>query len=371
MDFEPSDEQAMLREVSRSALRSRASSQHVRAAAGAWRDTGLWRTGTDLGWPGLAVPEDLGGAGQGLAELIVVAEELGRAVAPGPFVSSAVVAAALAGGSTDERSRKALDGLVDGTTAAAWALAEPRGAWRPKTVRSRVVRDGDDYLLNGHKSAVQDADSADWVLVTALLDAAPVSFLVERDAPGVSVRRQQVLDLSRTFHTVTLENVRVPSAGLVANESLTGRLSDAVVVLTAADALGAAERLLEMTLDHVKTRHQFGRAIGSFQAVKHKCADMLMNIRAARAAVSYAAMAWDARGHDAALAADVAKAFTSETMGRIAGEALQSHGGTGFTWEHDLHLYLRRIKTDEVLAGDASAHQERICAALLDERAAA
>ncbi len=370
MDFQPSDEQAMLRDVSRSALKSHASPEQVRAMAGDGLADGgeLWRTGSELGWTGLALPEEFGGSEQGVVELGIVAEELGRAVAPGAFVPSAVVGLAVVRDGSAGLQAQVLPGLADGSASATWALAESGEGWAVRSVAAKAVRDGDSFVLSGRKTAVQDAGSADWLLVTVRLDGEPASFLVERNAPGVTVRRQRVIDETRAFYQVAFDQVQVPATRLLGGPAQARWLGDAAAVLTAADALGAAERLLETTVEYVKVRKQFDRPIGSFQAVKHKCADMLMRVQAARAAVQYAAMALDAADPDAARAAAVAKSYASTAMSEVAGEALQTHGGIGFTWEHDLHLYLRRIKTDEALYGDAAVHQERLVELLLAER---
>lgn len=364
----------MLRDVSRSALKSHATPEHVRAMGGDIFSGGgeLWRLGTELGWPGLMVPEAQGGAGQGLTELCVVAEELGRAAAPGPFVPSSLVGLALARSGTAVVRSRVLPALADGSASAAWAFAEPGGGCTPDALTTTAVGDGDTYVLDGRKTSVQDAGAAGWLLVTARLDDRPASFLVEAGTAGVSVRRQQVIDETRAFYEVRLERVRIPADRLMGGGPDGVRaLYDAAITLTAADALGAAEALLEMTVEYVKVRRQFDRAIGSFQAVKHKCATMLMQVHGARAAVHYAAMALDADEPGASQAASVAKSFASEGMSRVAGEALQTHGGIGFTWEHDLHLYLRRVKTDEALYGDSAEHRERLCALLLANRAEA
>ena len=374
MDFEFSDEQAMLREVFRDTLRDHSSPEKVRAIAdgGLDVDPKLWSLGAELGWTGLAIPEQYGGAGQGLVELCIAAEELGRAITPGPFITTSLVGLAVARHGSAELQAEVLPGLADGSTPATWALAEPRRGWAPESIQATAVLEGDTVLLNGRKTAVQDAGSAAWLLVLAVLDGEPTSFLVERTAGGMATRRQKVLDQTRSLYEVRLENVRVPAARRLAGGAEQVRwLSDAAAVLTSADSLGVGERLLEMTVDYVNVRVQFDRPIGSFQAVKHKCSDMLMLVRGVRAATYYAAMAFDAGTPDASRAASVAKAFSSEAMSRVAGEALQTHGGIGFTWEHDLHLYLRRAKTDEALYGDAAVHQRRLCSLLAAEGAGA
>lgn len=368
MDFELSSEQTTLREISRQVLGKHCSSEQVRALADQDQDVPgeLWRAGSELGWTGLAVPEQHGGAGQGLVELCLAAEEIGRAAAPGPFLPTALVGLAVARYGAVDLQDTVLSDLAEATTSATWALAEPGGSWHPRSVRTEAVRDRGEIRLNGRKVAVQDAGSATWLLVTAVLDGAPVSVLVPGSADGIALREQRTLDRTRSFYEVRFSDVRVPAQrGLLAATAEHDRLCEIGAVLTAADALGAGERLLEMTVDYAKVREQFGRAIGSFQAVKHKCADMLIATQAARATTYHAAMAIAADDSGAPRAASAAKATTCERMSRLAGEALQTHGGIGFTWEHDLHLYLRRVKADETLHGSPEAHHERLCSLLL------
>jgi alkylation response protein AidB-like acyl-CoA dehydrogenase len=249
-------------------------------------------------------------------------------------------------------------------------VAEPHSPWTPEGVATTATPDGDHVLLRGTKTAVQDAGGARWLLVTARLDGEPVSYLVDRDAPGLTVRRQRVMDLTRALYEVHLDGVRVPAQrALSGGGAEVQRLLDQAAVLTCAESLGVAGRLLEMTVEYVKTRVQFGRPIGSFQAVKHKCATMAMLVHGSRAATYAAAMAADADLPDAGRAACAAKAFVADAVSKVGGEALQLHGGIGFTWEHDLHLYLRRGKVDEVLYGDAVVHRERLCGLIQSERA--
>ena len=353
MDFELTEEQAALREVSRSMLAVSCPPQLVRslAAAGTDVDDKLWQRGTELGWTGLAVPEEHDGAGQGLVELCLVAEELGRAAAPGPFADSALAGLALA------RLGGAKPGLL--AALASGELKASLACHGPVTGRY----DGDELVLSGRAGAVQSAAAADWFLVLVSGDAGHRLVLVDRASAAVEPRR--TLDETRRWYDVVLDGVRVRAADVVsADDTKIQWLTDAAAVLSAADSLGAGERLLEMTVGYVKVREQFGRPLGSFQSVKHKVADMLTTLKGARAATYYAAMALDAGVADATVAASVAKAFTAEGVAALAGEALQTHGGIGFTWEHDLHLYLRRVKVNEMLYGAPAEHYERIVALL-------
>ncbi|MER5754563.1 acyl-CoA dehydrogenase family protein [Streptomyces sp. NPDC002088] len=357
MDFELSDEQAMLRAASRDLLRDHAPG-----------DPALWRLAAGLGWPGLAVPEEYGGTGQGLVELALVAEELGRSIGRVPFLPTVLVARALARGGSPRLREAVLPALAEGTAWASWAFAEPRSPWTLAGVGATARTDGDTAVLDGVKTMVQDAAGARWLLVTARHDGVPASFLVDRDAPGVAIRRQHVLDLTRASHEVRLDGVRVPlDRRLDGGPTAVQRLLDDASVLVSADTLGVMDHLLDMTVAYMKVRVQFGRPLGSFQAVKHKCASMAMLIHGTRAATAYAAMAADAGSPDGARAACAAASYASAAAGDVAGEALQLHGGIGFTWEHDLHLYLRRAKTDAVLYGDAAVHRDRLSSLIRPE----
>ena len=372
MDFELTEEQAALREVSRAMLAVNCPPALVRSLADAGKDVDdkLWQRGTELGWTGLAVPEEHDGAGQGLVEVCLVAEELGRAVAPGAFADTALIALMLA-----RLGQPALlPALAAGDLKASLAVQG--------TVTGRY--DAGDLVLSGRATPVQSAATADWLLVTVSVDPEAGDpgatgdpgdpdqgaagrgrrlVLVERGRTAVEPRR--TLDETRRWYDVVLDGVRVPAGDVVAADEAGPRwLDDAAAVLSAADSLGVGERLLEMTVGYVKVREQFGRPLGSFQSVKHKAADMLTTLKGARAATYYAAMALDAGVAGATAAASVAKAFTTGGVAELAGEALQTHGGIGFTWEHDLHLYLRRAKVNELLHGAPAEHYERLTALL-------
>lgn len=362
VDFELSDEQAMLREASRNLLHNKFPRERVRELLDTDHevDSGLWRLGTGLGWTGLALPPEHDGSGQGLVELAIVAEELGRALARGPFLTTAVVGSAVMRGGSQALQAAVLPRLAGGNRAT-WAFAEPRAPWTLAGISATAEPDGDGFVLTGTKTAVQDAAGAHWLLVTALLDGRPTSFLLDRNTPGLTIRRQRVLDLTRTFHEVRLDGVRVPRGRRLDGDATdVQRLLDDAAVLGCAESVGVMDRLLEMTVEHTTARVQFGRPIGSFQAVQHAAADSAIDAHGARAATYYAAMAADAGAPDASRAACVAASHVSAVLGAAAGRALQLHGGIGFTWEHDLHLYLRRAKVDEVLHGSAAVHRERL-----------
>ena len=352
MDFELTEEQAALREVSRGMLAVNCPPQLVRSLAAAGKDVDdkLWQRGAELGWTGLAIPEEHDGAGQGLVELSLVAEEIGRAAAPGAFADSALTGLALARFGRTELLGALAAGDVKSSLACHGSVA------------GRL--DAGDLVLSGRATAVQAAATADWLLVLVTVPSVTGGtgrrlVLAERSRTAVEPRR--TLDETRRWYDTAFDGVRIPAADVVAaDEADIQWLTDAAAVLSAADSLGVGERLLEMTVGYVKVREQFGRPLGSFQSVKHKVADMLTTLKGARAATYYAAMALDAGVAGATAAASVAKAFTAEGVATLAGEALQTHGGIGFTWEHDLHLYLRRAKVNEMLYGAPAEHYERL-----------
>jgi alkylation response protein AidB-like acyl-CoA dehydrogenase len=342
MDFELSGDQLALRDAARDLLDAQASPDRVRAhvASGEPYDPKLWRAVVDQGWMGIAVPEDRGGLGLGMVEVAVVAEEVGRHVAPVPFGPS-VLALSVAPGDWAER-------LVAGEAVGCVAWG------------GLVEADGD--VLSGRPEPVVGGPGAD-VCVVCTGDAA---WLVELDE-AVRPSPEPAMDLTRSLGWLSLD--RTPAVRLGGPDAAVA-LADRAAALTSAELLGASARALEMATAYAKERVQFGRAIGSFQAVKHRCADMLVDVEGMRSAVYYAAWCLAAGHPDASLAASTAKAWCADAARRVMGSALQVHGGIGFTWEHDLHLYMKRAQLDGVAFGDATWHRDRI-AALLRPRVAA
>jgi alkylation response protein AidB-like acyl-CoA dehydrogenase len=374
MDFTLSVEQRMLVDSTRRLLADISPVSGVRRlgeAAEAGYDHQVWQRGSELGWAALPVPKEYGGLGQDLVDIALIAQEHGRAVQPGPLLSNALVALAVAECPRPDLRATVLPALAAGEETATWAFAEPRQPWDATGIAAVAVADDDGFRLSGVKTAVQDAATARWLLVTARLDGRLAQFLVSRDTPGLTVRRQQTIDITRRLDEVRLADARVPATALLAEPAgaqAVAALLRRGAVLISADSIGVGERLLEMSVEYAKLRVQFGRPIGSFQAIKHKCANMRMWLQTSKAATYYAAMAVAANTADAAEAASIAKAHASEAIAALAGEALQLHGGIGFTWEHDLHLYLRRAKANQVLFGAPSLHYEYLAREL--ERAA-
>jgi alkylation response protein AidB-like acyl-CoA dehydrogenase len=369
VDFELSDEQVLLRDSTRRLLETSTPVSEVRRLADTDRryDATAWARGVELGWPVLALPEAAGGFGGDFVDLMIVAEEHGRAVSPGPIAGTALVAIAAARHATDSLRDEVVASLSESDETAAWAFAEPRRPWSIAGLRATATKTGDGYRLAGTKTAVHGAVGARWLLVTALLDDAPANFLIDTSSTPVKVRASETLDITRRFGELDLDGVVVPESRLLAgsDEESVQRLLDEGSVLVCADAVGIGEYLLQTTVEYAKVRVQFGRPIGSFQAVKHKCANMRLWLQGSRVATYFAAMTLaagpGATGNDeGAVAAATAKAYVSEAIRQLAAEALQVHGGIGMTWEHDLHLYYRRAKTDEVLSGDVTLHRQRL-----------
>lgn len=364
MDFGFSEEQDMLREASRRFLDQEMPVAAVRSyleTDGPGYDADVWRKAATLGWFGLLVPETFGGTAQSIVDAVVVAEELGRAVQPGPYLPTFIASMAMTECATEPLQARILPSVVDGTTSLAWAPPPGIGDVEGGV---QVTVDGGELVLDGVLPLVQDAHTAGHVLVTGRDGGALRQVLVPADTPGVQVTVLKSLDLARRLCRVDFSGVRLPvefGLGDGDRSAAVERQVAAAIVLQCAESVGGAERLLEMTVAYAKDRVQFGRPIGSFQAIKHKCANMLVWVEASKSATYYAALAVQDDLPDAALAASIAKSYVGQAYADVAGEALQIHGGIGFTWEHDVHLYLRRAKSNEVLLGDPAWHRERIC----------
>ena len=324
-------------------------------------DRAWLRKSAELGWFGMLVPEALGGgcvSEHGLADAAIVAEVLGRAVQPGPFLPMNVVAAALAGGGSDRLQQEVLPALVAGEEVAAWAWTDAVGEI-DGGAGVAASADGDRIVLRGRRGFVVEAPSADHLLVAATLDGQAVHVLVPAGADGVVRTPLAGLDLSRRFAHVDLDDVAVPADAVVRVDG--GSLHRTAVVLLLAGMVGAMDALFDMTVAYAKDRTAFGRPIGSFQALKHVLADQAMHLEAAKA-VSAAATRAVARGDDdAAAVVHMAAAHVGERGPELAQECLQVHGGIGYTWEHDLHLLMRRIRSDALLLGEPTWHREQLC----------
>jgi acyl-CoA dehydrogenase len=348
MDFDLSADQRSLQEAARQLLDDRSSPTVVRAhlESGAPYERTLWQAMVDQGWLAVAVPEADGGLGMGWVEAAVLVEEAGRHLSPVPFAPQLLTLAALAG---RPEHQDLVDGLMEGTTLGAVA-------WTHRSTALERSGAEDAPALSGRLGPVEGASVAD-IVVVVVPDGV---YLVDLAAAG-RPPAQPAMDLTRSLSWLTLDGT--PSVRLGGPEA-SARLGALGAVVTSAELLGGSDRVLELATEYAKDRIQFGVPIGSFQAVKHRCADMLVDVEGMRSAAYYAAWAVGAGDPEASTAASAAKVWCSDAARRVMASGLQVHGGIGFTWEHDLHLFLKRSQLDQVSFGDAAHHRERIARTL-------
>jgi alkylation response protein AidB-like acyl-CoA dehydrogenase len=374
MDFGFSDEQEMLRQTARDFLAENCPTTFVRQMME--DDQGyapaLWKKMADLGWLGLAFPEAYGGQGLGFVDLTVILEEMGAALLPSPFFSTVILAGQtiLIGGS-EAQKHAYLPKIADGSLLATLAMTEPSGRFDAEGISEmQAVSEGDGFQLSGTKLFVLDAHVSDLLLVAARTkDAGDKSFgvslfLVEANTPGISVTLLKTMDQTRKQCEVVFDQVSVGRDRLLGHLDMGWPILQKVLTLATAalcaEMAGGAQRVLEMSVSYAKERVQFGRPIGSFQAIKHKCAEMMLQVESAKSAAYYAAWAVDEDVPEVPLAVSMAKAYCSDAYRYTAGEGIQVHGGIGFTWEHDMHLYFKRAKYCECTFGDATYHRELV-----------
>jgi alkylation response protein AidB-like acyl-CoA dehydrogenase len=374
MDFAFSEEQEMLRSSARDFLAKECGSKVVRRlmeGADAY-DADLWKKMAGLGWTALGIPEQYGGVGSFL-DLIVVLEECGRALLPGPFFATMGLAVpALIEAGTESQKKEALGAIAEGKARATLAFTEPSGRWDAGGVTLEAKPVGGGWRLDGVKLFVPDADGADYTVVAARTrgegEEGISLFLVKGRPKGMTVTQLQTLDMTRRWNEVRFDGVELGADALMGAPdkgwpALKRTLEWATAALCA-EMVGGAQKVLEASTEYAKTRHQFGKPIGIYQAVSHKLADMLVLSESGRSATYYAAWAVEADAPDRSLAASMAKAYVSDAYRKVAGDGIQVHGGIGFTWEHDLHLYFKRAKASEVTLGDATYHRELVAQAL-------
>ena len=364
MNFAFSEEQEFLRETARRFLEERSPTDVVREvmATSEGFDSGTWAELANMGWQSMAIPEEYGGAGFSFLELVVLMEEMGRALLPAPFLSSVILAAntiLLAG---DEGQKQALlPSIASGELIATLALTEPSGRWDEAGVAATATRDGDEWVISGTKSFVLDGATAASLLTVVVTDQGLTILNVPADADGVSIELQDTMDQTRKMAEIVYNNVRVGNDALLGAEGEAWPVISHVLrlgaVALAAEQVGGAQRVMEMAVEYAKVRTQFGRPIGSFQAIKHKCADMLVAVESAKSAAYYAGWAAAEDNDELPTVAALAKSYCSEAYFSAAAENIQIHGGIGFTWEHDAHLYFKRAKSSELLFGDPAYHR--------------
>jgi alkylation response protein AidB-like acyl-CoA dehydrogenase len=373
VDFDFTQEQTMLRSLAREVLTAESSSREVRAlmADPTGSSESLWKQLAETGLLGITIDEGHGGQGLGMIELALVLEEMGRAAYPGPYFATVVLAAsAIVAGGDRAQLDAYLPGIAEGTLKATVALMEDRLASGPEGIGLRARSQGGEYVLSGRKRFVPFAHVADVLLVAARTSESSdpthgiTMFALDRETPGLTIEPTVTIDQTNKTSTVTLENVRVGREAVVGQVDGGWKILETVLrraaVGAAAVMLGAARKCMEMSVEYAKVREQFGQPIGTFQAIKHACAEMLVEVENAHGATYYAAWALDAAAPDSALAASVAKSYVGDAARKVCGSSIQVHGGIGFTWEYDLHLYFKQAKFLEALYGDAEHHRELV-----------
>ncbi len=363
MDFELTDDQLELQQAARDVLDREAPASLARdIAEGSGSADELWATLTSLDWPALCLPEPVGGLGHGWVELAVLLEEMGRHVTPGPFAATVgQFASAVSHAGTPDQQERFLGPVATAGATGTLAVDEGAGTWDLDQIRASATRDGDSFVLSGTKCFVVDGATAEEIAVVIGMDGGLRVVVV----PGKAVVAQELdpIDATTRHATIDLEGVRVDSDRLLAgsdSDDVVVRAVQEATVGAAASTLGACQRILELNLEHARERQQFGVPIGSFQAVKHKLADMYCLIERARALVYFAALVFDSADDRRAIATSMAKAAAGECQRLCVQDGLQLFGGIGYTWEHELHLFLRRAKVGELHFGNSSSHRRRI-----------
>jgi alkylation response protein AidB-like acyl-CoA dehydrogenase len=373
MNFGFNEEQELLRSTARKFFDNECGSETVRklmdSPEGMTPD--LWKKLAEQGWLGLIVPDEHGGMGLGIVDLVVLMEEMGRAVVPGPFFSTVLLGGlAILEAGTEAQKKAWLPRLASGDARATLAWMEPTADLGARGITLPATAKGGGHTLNGTKLFVQDAHTADVLVVAARTGTGKTVedgislFLVPKGSAGLAVTLLPTMDQTRKLCEVTFKDVAVGPDALMGQAGSgwapLARVIDRATVGLCAEMCGGAQKVLDMTVEYAKIRQAFGRPIGSYQGVKHKAADMLVDVENSKSITYYAAWAMDEGVAEGPLAVSMAKAYVSDAYRRVSGAGIQLHGGIGFTWEHDLHLYFKRAKGSEFTFGDATWHRERV-----------
>ncbi len=369
MYFDLTDEQQAIKSTAHDFLAARYKSERIRELAQSENgfEQSDWEEMAELGWPGLCLPEEWGGQGLGIVDLAVLFEEMGYALAPSPLLSTTLVGLALTHCGSDDQRERYLRPLAAGEKRGAPALWDAGSPGNPGAFTMEAKASSDGVVLDGEKVLAPDAATADFFLVAS---SDGKRHLVDSAADGVTVTAEPSIDLTRRLSSVRFEGVEV-----VAADTMPADAADyfpvffRICVALAAESTGIAQRTMEMAVEYAKDRQQFGRPIGAYQAVSHRCAQMLLETENARSAVYGAAWAADAEPESLPLAASMAKAYASDAGWRVPDASIQVHGGIGFTWEHDLHFFLKRGKANAAMFGTASWHRERVADLVLADAA--
>lgn len=363
MNFAFSEEQEELRKIVRDFLNNKSNEATVRELmeTESGYDPAVWsQLAEQLGVQSLIIPEEFGGQGFGYVELIVVLEEMGRRLLCAPFFSTVALATnALLQSGDDAAKADYLPGIASGETIATLAFTEANGRWDEEGITIEATKSGDAYTISGEKMYVLDGHTANLIIVAARTNGAVSLFAVEGGAEGLETQALSTMDQTRKQAKVTFNNT---PARLIGAEGegwpVLSRVLDLAAVALAAEQVGGAQECLEMAVQYAKDRVQFGRPIGSFQAIKHKCADMLLEVESAKSAAYYAGWCASELNDELPSVASLAKSYCSEAYFHTTAENIQIHGGIGFTWEHPAHLYFKRAKSSELFLGDPTYHRE-------------
>ncbi|MFN8534773.1 MAG: acyl-CoA dehydrogenase family protein [Dehalococcoidia bacterium] len=369
MDLSLSEEQSLLARAAREFLAQECPLKLVRGLEEdrtGWSPA-LWKQMADLGWMGLALPEEYGGSGGNLVDLCVLLVEMGRALVPGPFLPAVLPAATtIARTGSEEQKQATLPGVIAGDRIVSWAGQEPTSRYAPKAIETTVREDSGELILNGVKLFVAFAALADDLVVVARDGDGLSLLLIDAKLPGIQKTLLDVVDRGQHYEVV-FDNVRIPASAVLGQRGEAGPQVDRALaewtVATCALMVGGAEAAFEMAVEYSKTRVQFGRPIGSFQALQHKAANMQVDVEGARL-VTFQAAFQLAADEPADREVAIAKAWTSDAYRRVCADAHQMHGAIGFTWEYDLQLYTRRMRVQEVALGDSDYHRKRVAAAI-------
>jgi alkylation response protein AidB-like acyl-CoA dehydrogenase len=375
LDFGFSEEQEMLRDAAKRFLADNCSSKFVRQmmADATAHDSAFWQKLVGQGWPGLLIPEQYGGTNGTFLDLTVIVEEMGKSLLPGPFFAAALLGAPVfLEGASDALKQEFLPKMAEGKFIATVALAEASGRFDAGGVELKATKRGSGYSLSGEKFFVPDAHVADAIVVAARTggnagENGITLFCVPSKERGVSVTQLKTVDMTRRMCHVKFENVTADTIIGAENGGwpVLRRVLDLATSALSTEMVGTAQKALDISVEYAKTRVQFGKPIGSFQAIKHKCVDMMVAVENARSLSYYAAWTVDERVAEAQSAVPMAKAYASDMAKNVTSEAIQVHGGIGFTWEHDMHLYHRRALAGEANFGNAPVHRETVAKSLL------
>jgi alkylation response protein AidB-like acyl-CoA dehydrogenase len=367
-----SPEKILFASTTQAFLQKEAPLTHVRDlhAAGMSFDPAWWRRAAELGWTGLLVPEELGGGSvseSGVADLAMVAEQIGKTVAPGPLYPVSTVLAGLVDCAERQAHAATIGSLVSGEIVGSWAVYEPGRGWAPLEPSVSVTPTDFGYRIDGVKDRVEAGAQSAVLLVVARGDDGTRQFLVRTDTPGVQIQPQESVDLVKQYARVRFDGVMVERSASVGSSAaetaaLIERQSQIAQVLQCAEVVGILQTVFDFTVEWALDRHTFGRPLASYQALKHHFADMKMWLEACRATTAAAVADIAARAPEAGLSASIAKSYVGEMAGQIVQGCVQMHGGIGVTWEHDLHLYLRRVTLYRSMFGTPEEHNLRVYA---------